>query len=250
MNNQPSFIKQCMTFYSYLFALSVLFQCFYVGTETLFGLSGWLAAGLVHSSLSLAIFYRGFFLKRLASRQSRKSGKDAELQHPTSKGWLFVLVWSPLWLSVVGSFITRSLFPLPEQGPSWLMGSWNQEDLMLHFAWSVWIPVVEELVFRKGLMEYVAKSMQRPLRIYLSSLLFAFAHVPWWSIASDLTQGLEPQLQLPIGPLLLGFAAATLYTYTRNVAYCIQLHAACNTSVVAFLAVDPRWFSSLSALYQ
>lgn len=113
-------------------------------------------------------------------------------------------------------------------------------------AWAMilWVPLVEELVFRVGFGGFFRRSLGPLFGGYVSAVLFALVHgLP---TVSSLFRG---NLGLPLGPLLLGLCNETLYVKTGRIGPIYFLHAACNATAVIFRTFDPRWLDWLSWFY-
>ena len=113
------------------------------------------------------------------------------------------------------------------------------------FVIVLWVPVVEEILFRRG-FGLAFREWAGPLwGGYFSAIFFAIAHAQP-TFQSVLHEGIG----ISLGPLLLGFCVEFLYSLGQYLlGPCIALHAACNFSAVAFQMIDPRWLDWLSLLY-
>lgn len=108
----------------------------------------------------------------------------------------------------------------------------------------VWIPAVEEIVFRRGIGVLFARRFGHVLGGYGASLLFAWVHsLPTFS------KVLEWDLQIPMGPFLLGLACEFIYRRSGRLSAIIVFHGACNSTAIIFAKVDPRWLDWLKGLY-
>ncbi|MBC7659601.1 MAG: CPBP family intramembrane metalloprotease [Chitinophagaceae bacterium] len=162
-----------------------------------------------------------------------------------------------LWLWKIDA---EPLSPVPQRIAAWSLGLWVilGSSLLIYFstyiskethdhgytlydflALCLWIPVVEEIVFRRFLSQWIGLRVQGLWAIYVSGLAFALAHTspplhPW----------------PPLGPFLLGCACTWVYRATGRTLAPIILHAACNASAVMFAVYAPSWLDHLSLLYQ
>jgi membrane protease YdiL (CAAX protease family) len=111
-------------------------------------------------------------------------------------------------------------------------------------AFVLWVPVVEELVFR-GLIGRVMRRLGSPLWAgYFSALTFALMHtLPTWESMLAFKMG------LPVGPLVLGGICEYLYYKSGKIVVPMLFHAVANFSVVVFSMMDSRWFDWLNFLY-
>jgi membrane protease YdiL (CAAX protease family) len=107
------------------------------------------------------------------------------------------------------------------------------------FAFVLWIPIVEELVFRYGIGSWARQRLGPFWGAYVSAVVFAMAH----------GNGEWNQLALPLGPLLLGLCCEWLYHASGRITAAMALHTACNASGWIFAAFDDRWLDWLQALY-
>ena len=109
------------------------------------------------------------------------------------------------------------------------------------FATLLWIPLVEEVLFRVGFGAYFRKALPGWSGMYLSALFFALAH----SIPS-LNNILQGAINVPIGPLMLGICCEVIYKYSGRIYPAVIFHGLCNSTGLLFSWLDPRileWFS-------
>ena len=112
---------------------------------------------------------------------------------------------------------------------------WRQEALWapitlsnLQLAALLWIPVVEECVFRKGVGSWLRQQSGSVFwGSYLSVLLFSFLHV-----SPTVRHLMEGKMGFPLGPLLLGAVCEFLYVSTGKLGPGIFFHAICNGIVM------------------
>jgi membrane protease YdiL (CAAX protease family) len=176
---------------------------------------GWLSIAVLHSVIALALWRFGTSL-----RASVRWGFGAYL---------------PAAFIVVGSlglaWLSRVLFG----GAPPLDGSLDVRIL----GFVVWIPIVEELVFRYGIGTWARQRLGNFWGAYGSALVFAMAH----------GSGSWDQLAVPLGPLLLALCCEWLYVVSGRLTAAMAFHAACNASGWIFAAIDERWLDWLQALY-
>ncbi len=111
----------------------------------------------------------------------------------------------------------------------WVSPRWSEPSWMQLAAFS-WVPIVEEVVFRKGVGPWLRRySDSIWLGSYFSILLFSFLHV-----SPTVSRIFEGRLGLPLGPLLLGVSCELLYILTGRLAPCVVLHSVCNVVAVFF----------------
>ncbi|MES2743857.1 MAG: CPBP family intramembrane glutamic endopeptidase [Bdellovibrionota bacterium] len=102
----------------------------------------------------------------------------------------------------------------------------------------LWVPVIEEFVFRRALFVWLSQRFPKFWSLYLSALVFALAHSS------------PPTFIPPLGPFLLGLLAAWSYQSTQRLLAPILLHSVCNGSAILFACYAPGWLDRLSWLYQ
>lgn len=109
----------------------------------------------------------------------------------------------------------------------------------------LWVPVVEEIVFRRGFGQAFRSWAGEGWGLYFSAVFFAVAHAqPTFHFV------LNEGIGLALGPLMLGLCVEILYTVSGYRLWpCILLHASCNLTPVIFYTLDPRWMEWLSMLY-
>jgi membrane protease YdiL (CAAX protease family) len=124
-------------------------------------------------------------------------------------------------------------------------GGANAQGVELtQWAWILWVPVVEEIVFRWGAGSLL-KKMSNPLwGSYFSVLLFTFLH------SNPTLQNLASlQVGFALGPLLLSMCCELILVYFGRISAAILFHMVCNFSVVMFSVLDSRWLKWLDFLY-
>jgi membrane protease YdiL (CAAX protease family) len=103
----------------------------------------------------------------------------------------------------------------------------------------VWIPLIEEILFRRFLSSWIELKLDGLWGIYVSGLLFSLAHT-----------APPDNLWPPLGPFLLGCACTWAYRVSGRIGAPVLLHAACNASAILFAIYAPSWLEMLSWLYQ
>lgn len=148
--------------------------------------------------------------------------------------WLWIL--GPAGLILGGSILLGLLFG-PRTLPSFEV---KAEDLWLGAATVLWVPLVEELVYRRGLGRWLQARCGTWYGIYLASLIFALAHGVSFA-------GFLPTP--PLGPFLLALSCELIYRRSGSLWGAIAFHGACNASALIFFWLDPRWLEWLRWLY-
>lgn len=108
----------------------------------------------------------------------------------------------------------------------------------------IWVPVVEEMVFRGLIGRLLAWQAPGLPGTYLSALFFSWIHCQ-----PTLAKLFEGQWSLAVGPFLLGLITHHLYMARQSLFPAILLHMVANATVFIFGALDPRWLSWLNILY-
>lgn len=108
----------------------------------------------------------------------------------------------------------------------------------------LFIPFVEELVFRVGLGGALRRMGGNLWGGYFSAVLFSLAHsFPTWE------RLIGGQSGLVLGPLVLGVYLEWLWIKTGNFWAIWLFHAAANSTVFIFAHWDTRWFQWLDFLF-
>jgi membrane protease YdiL (CAAX protease family) len=176
---------------------------------------GWFAIALLHSLIALSIWRWGKGLRRTPVPGLRPYAPALVVA-----GGSMLLGWT-----------SRSIWDgAPAQDFAW-------DTRILAFV--LWIPIVEEVIFRYGIGGWSRVRLGPFWGAYLSSVVFALAH----------GGGAWNQLVLPLGPLLLGLACEWIYAASGRISAAMAFHAACNASAWLFAAFDARWLDWLQALY-
>ena len=184
-------------------------------------LQTWLAAALANSAIALLLllYYRHNLATLLWQRHAY---------------WLYlpslaVLVFCGL------AILISSYYSSPLRG----------EVAAHQYLWLSWIPIVEEIVFRFGIGNWLRRWAGNFWGSYCSALCFALAHtLPLWERISTGAIG------IPVGVLLLGGICEFLYVRGKSLMPCIVFHAVCNSTVPLFIYFDQRWFAWLQMLFQ
>lgn len=181
----------------------------------------WLAAALANSmfALLLLLYYRHHLMTLFWSRHA------CWLYFPS----LAVLVFCGL------AILVASHYGSPLRG----------EIAAQQYLWISWIPIVEEIVFRFGIGNWLRRLAGNFWGSYCSALCFALVHtLPLWERLS------EGAIGIPVGVLLLGGMCEFLYVRGKSLMPCIALHVVCNSTVPLFLYFDQRWFDWLQIFFQ
>ncbi len=181
----------------------------------------WLAPAVVHSVLAVFVLF-------LAHRR----GKLREIFRIDS---LLPFLPALVILAGVGIMILASR----------QMGDPTASTATLPWAWILWIPVVEEIVFRAGIGDALRRTSGSLLwGSWFSAVTFALVHAD-----PTLARTLAGEVGLPLGPFLLGLLCEALYVKTGRLLPVILLHAVCNATAALFALGDARWLDWLGFLY-
>lgn len=113
------------------------------------------------------------------------------------------------------------------------------------WAWVLWIPAVEELVFRVGIGDAFRRVSGSILwGSWFSAVTFALVHAD--PTLARLSHG---EIGLPIGPFFLGLLCEGVYVKFGRILPVVLLHAVCNGTAVLFAGGDARWLEWLGFLY-
>lgn len=182
----------------------------------------WLAAALVHTGLAIPV------LMVLARRGALKGALGLG-------PWQAYIPTAVIVLGVVFLTAGSRLFAGPAESIS----------IDIEPAWILWVPLVEEIVFRVGIGSSLRRLGSPLWAIWFSALVFAMAHG-----APTLSRLAAGEVGVPLGPFLLGLLCEALYLKTGRLLPIVALHAACNATPLLFALLDARWLEWLGFLYQ
>lgn len=179
----------------------------------------WFWAALIHSPIALWLAWKG-----------PKYDSDG-LGPRWLRSWAY---WAgPLLLVLLAGICGLSRLLLPADLPR---GNVPLEPYL--FATVLWIPLVEECIFRGGVGRWLRHRLGDGWGPYVSALFFATLH------------SAPPQNWIPpLGPFLLAIACELIVRITGRLTPAILLHACCNASPLLFALLDSRWLNWLGALY-
>ena len=190
----------------------------------------WLQAALVNSALALGV---GVWCWLSPSRRSWLQGKPADFRG-----------WSGYWFYLPGVLVPGICLVLA-LGSSWLVPTAKRLPLESYqWAWVFWIPLVEEVTFRLGISTGFRHFAGAFWGAYFAALLFALVHG-----SPTLSNMLEWNVGLPIGPFLLALCCEWLLANGRSLWPLVVFHIGCNATVVIFAWWDSRWLQWLGLFY-
>ncbi len=234
IRSYPSF-RQILSALVVCIILGFAFGELYAVGQVFIGGPSWVVPCLINSLLAVVVM--ALALKGALPRPSYPSIAD----QPGWWRWLNASRWRvylPSLIILIGvlglALLTRLALPTATQ----------QLISAEYLVFVLWIPIVEELVFRVGISAYFRKRLGIIWGCYFSALLFALVHTQ-----PTVAAWLNWQIGLPLGPLLLGLANEAIYVSSGRIIPAIVLHAVCNLTVVIFAIVDSRWLSWLSPFY-
>ncbi|MCX6109344.1 MAG: CPBP family intramembrane metalloprotease [Proteobacteria bacterium] len=217
-------VRKGVALVAFSFAMAVLLGEAYASAATLIG-PPWLAALAVN--LLLAVVVATWRLKQ----------GDTRLFLPVPTRW-YAPAASVLLLCLLVAWTSRFVLkPSGAAGPSPDLGA-------VPWAWLVWVPIAEEVVFRAGIGQSLRLQAPRIWAGWFSAAIFALVHAH-----PTLAHVLAGEVGLVTGPFLLALCCEALVAWSGSILPAILLHAACNATVVVFQTVDERWLGWLDFLY-
>jgi membrane protease YdiL (CAAX protease family) len=145
-------------------------------------------------------------------------------------------VWAVVPLLVVGAFCGWLFFSAQE--PFHAIPIWR---LM---AFCLWVPIVEEILFRGYFSHAFRTKMGIGIGTYMSALLFSFIHSDA-SIEGIVTGAAG----ITLGPLFLALSAEAIYAISKRLEYAIILHGLCNLSAWLVGTSRPELLENLWFFY-
>jgi len=217
-------VREGVALVAFSIAMAVLLGEAYASATTLIG-PPWLAALAVN--LLLAVVVAIWRLKQGATR----------LFLPVPARW-YAPAASVLLLCLLVAWTSRFVLkPSDAASPSPDLGA-------VPWAWLVWVPIAEEVVFRAGIGQSLRLQAPRIWAGWFSAAIFALVHAH-----PTLAHVLAGEVGLATGPFLLALCCEALVAWSGSILPAILLHAACNATVVVFQTVDGRWLGWLDFLY-
>ncbi len=188
----------------------------------------WLAAAAFHTLLAVGVLFFLWRQQYLTSSFTVSSPRmlPAKLLYAPS----LVIVAGLAFALVISSFVGNAV-------PSTV-------DWSTQLAFVLWIPIIEELVFRAGIGASLQRYAPGVWGIWFSALIFAWVHT-----APSLSGILSGQMGLPLGPFFLGLICEYMRVAGGSLVPAIIFHMVCNSTVVFFSLFDARWMDWLSWLY-
>ncbi|MEN9835961.1 MAG: Type prenyl endopeptidase Rce1-like [Pseudomonadota bacterium] len=180
----------------------------------------WLAAATVNSVLALATL---IYLKARATGLLRSGPR---------------IVYAPALAVLVGSTLLAKLTAQDT------LVDVDREKLWYFAASILWIPVIEELVFRGSVSQLLKQKVPPFWASWFSALIFTLVHG-----TPTLERILSGQLGFALGAFLLGICCEALVYFSGSLLPAVALHAACNATVMIFGVINPRWLDWLGPLY-
>ena len=180
----------------------------------------WLAAGCVNSLLAIGALTHLWL-------------KDRGLLSPSVR-----LAYVPALFILCGSML---LAKLTAQGGTAYV---DDKQWVYFLASFLWIPPIEELVFRGGIGRILRPKIGPLWGAWFSAIIFTMAHGT--PTAQRIING---QVGFALGAFLLGICCEGLLYLTGSLLPGIALHAACNATVMIFGVINPRWLDWLGPLY-
>lgn len=116
-----------------------------------------------------------------------------------------------------------------------------EPDWISQLAFVLWIPIVEEIVFRGAISGITEKYAPGVWGLWFSALIFAWVH--------SMPTIYGPVTGVPLGPFLLGLICEYLRRAGGTLVPAVIFHMVCNSTVVIFSLLDARWMNWLQLLY-
>lgn len=189
----------------------------------------WVGAAVVNTVLAAVVL---LVRRRPQRRPTLTAGAAARLGPPW---WHAYLPAAAVLLLALAAVVVSRVFV---SGASYFQPSMQQ------IAWVLWIPFVEEIVFRLGTGAFFRRLGGKIWGSYFSAVVFAVVHT-----RPTISRIIAMQVGVPLGPLLLGFCCEALFLRYGRLAPLVLFHAACNATVVIFMVGDGRWLDWLGFLY-
>jgi len=217
-------LRRFILLISYTLLLALALGSLYQFIEHRFLLTDWIAAAWVNAVLAVVVvsmLSRNELWQACRINQSR-----------------LILALAPAVFWMGGAFFLTRLpgaLPAPQ-----MSGDIGQQLVAL----VMFIPFVEELVFRVGLGGFLRRIGGNLWGGYFSAVLFSLAHsFPTWE------RLMGGQSGLVLGPLVLGIFLEWLWIKTGNFWAIWLFHAAANSTIFIFGRWDTRWFQWLDFLF-
>lgn len=223
--------RSCLLLAALSAALAIALAEGYRAVGMLLGTSAWEAAAALHSVLAVGVVV-ALFLKGRADLLLPSGGAPG--------AWIWMRGWRA-YLPAVVVVVGVSLLCLGSRSisPGGVMGG-----VPAPYAWIVWVPLVEELVFRGGIGQAFRRFAPAPWAAWFAALTFGLVHTQ-----PTVANVLAGQIGLPLGPFLLGLACEAVVGTSGRLGPAVALHAACNATVSIFGYADARWLDWLGIFY-
>lgn len=182
----------------------------------------WLSAALLNTVISIALLAK--YHRHLIFRTNL----------------YFYLPAAIILLACVIAVLISSRFPSSTQADGLTLAAIP----LPQYLFVLWIPLIEEIVFRFGLGRWFRLTIGNLWGGYCAAICFSYTHsFPTFAkiIAGD--------IGIVLSPLLLGLACEYLFVKSKSILPGIALHIACNATVLLFLLFDQRWFTWLKIFY-
>jgi membrane protease YdiL (CAAX protease family) len=221
-----------------------IFIVLYLVALSLLGASGlaelFLAAGRLTGSISLGtVLVNGLLAALLVASGWWRHPRLDEVRRSLPRARLVFWSVGPLALIAGGAalmaLLSQALVPAAVSSP-------DISGLQIYSVTGA--PLIEETVFRAGIGSFF-RGMGGPwLGGYLSATFFSLMHT-----TPTLPRLLSGQAGFVLGPFLVGLACEYLFAKTGRFLPPFFFHLACNSTVLIFMVMDPRWLDWLSYLY-
>lgn len=203
----------------------------------------WMAAASVNSIISIAIVLF-LLLRREALKSEERSGHIEKISKIIgTKKWLY---YAPSLAILLGALILAGLSLLFVQvGDGIANDNVSSSEVLIYILFVVWIPPIEEIVFRVGIGNWLRSRGGLLWGSYFSAILFSLVHG-----SPSIQNLLQLKIGFPLGPLILGMFNEYLYLISgKKIGPIICFHAVCNATALIFLFTDQRWLEWLGFLF-
>jgi membrane protease YdiL (CAAX protease family) len=205
-------------------------------------ISPWASSAWIHSIISVIVLLGFVATNRHKSLfsilQTRQDAPKWLRRYPLG---ILCLTLAFLGVTFLVALVSRKWIPPP---PLSIPMFTPQLYQLPPWSFVLWVPWVEEIVYRVGLGNLYQRYFPGWMGIWFASILFSLVHGPL-----NLNLLLAGHLGMPLGPFLLGIVCGWTYRWTGNLWNPVTIHAACNGTVMIFTVVDPRWLDWLQVLY-
>jgi len=226
-----SFVRLILLFAAALVSCTLLAEIYHLTAKTIH--PTWIAVAICNSAIAAIILVLRCRLVKNQTALTPAANLLPWHSIPSNIKWYLPSI---ALLSLVLIFITvGTLFGERETLPI------NPSQI----SWIIWIPIIEEIVFRVGIGDTLRRIGGAFFGTYLSVIIFSYMHS--YPTYERLLAG---STGIIVGPLLLAVCCEWIWLGSRRLGPIITFHAACNATIVIFSLTDSRWLTWLNVFYQ